>query len=76
MKLTQKGQVTIPRDLRNLYGLHPRTEVVFEAIPGGVLVRPAPDDRVRRLRSTLKRVRGTSDTGRTTDSILSETREL
>ena len=75
MKLTQKGQVTIPRDLRKRYGLHPQTEVVFEATEGGVLVRPASDERTRRLRANLDRVRGSSDTGRTTDEILAETRE-
>lgn len=75
MRLTQKGQVTIPRDLRNRYGLHPQTEVVFEATKGGVLVRPAPGERVRRLRENLGRVRGSSDTGRSTDEILAETRE-
>ena len=75
MKLTQKGQVTIPRDLRKRFGLHPQTEVVFEATEGGVLVRRASDERTRRLRANLDRVRGSSDTGRTTDEILAETRE-
>ncbi len=44
MKLTSKGQVTIPRALRQQFGLHPNAEVTFEAIRRGWLI----SGRVRR----------------------------
>jgi AbrB family looped-hinge helix DNA binding protein len=74
MKLTSKGQVTIPRDLRERFGLYARTEVVFEAVADGVLIKPAPAGRVKRLRAGLRRARGKADTGRTTAQIMRETR--
>ena len=39
MKLTIKGQVTIPKRLRKRYGLNPQEEVIIEEAPGGVLIR-------------------------------------
>ena len=41
MKLTSKGQVTIPQALREKFGLLPKTEVAFEEAEGGVLIKPA-----------------------------------
>jgi bifunctional DNA-binding transcriptional regulator/antitoxin component of YhaV-PrlF toxin-antitoxin module len=38
MKVTDKGQVTIPPDLRKRHGLLPRREVEFVDQPDGVLV--------------------------------------
>ena len=60
MKLTIKGQVTIPQRLRNRYGLKPETEVVFEETAHGVLIRPASSDRVAKLRSAMKESRGSA----------------
>ena len=36
-----KGQVVIPKDIRDRLGIAPGTEVVFTETPGGVQVRPA-----------------------------------
>lgn len=41
MRLTAKGQVTIPKDLRDRLGLRPGTEVAFDEHAGGVIVRRA-----------------------------------
>ncbi len=38
MKMTSKGQVTIPLDMRRKHGLLPRGEVQFVDQPDGVLV--------------------------------------
>ena len=38
MKVTDRGQVTIPPDLRRRHGLLPRREVEFVDQPDGVLV--------------------------------------
>jgi antitoxin PrlF len=74
VKLTSKGQVTIPRALRERFGLHPATEVTFEAVPEGVLVRAAPAARRRRLQEWIRRARGSATGKRSTAEILRLTR--
>jgi AbrB family looped-hinge helix DNA binding protein len=74
MKLTSKGQVTIPQSLRLRYGLSARTEVVFEAAEGGVLIKPAAAPRVQRLKAALRRSRGSAETGLTTAEVMRLTR--
>lgn len=39
MKITSKGQVTIPQEIREKYGLLPNTEVDFVAERGRVFLR-------------------------------------
>ena len=41
MRITSKGQVTIPARLRLRLGLFPNTEVVVEELHGGALIRSA-----------------------------------
>lgn len=44
MRVSSKGQLTIPRRLRQKYGLAPNTEVEFEEADDCIIVRPkAPD---------------------------------
>lgn len=74
MRLTSKGQVTIPLGLRKRYGLEARAEVTFEAAEGGVLIKPAANPRLRRMKAALRRARGTADAGRTTQEIMRLTR--
>lgn len=38
--LTSKGQLLIPKRLRDKYGIEPGTKVIFEETPEGVLVKP------------------------------------
>lgn len=38
--LTTKGQLLIPKRLRNKYGIKSGVKVVFEEIEGGVVIRP------------------------------------
>lgn len=40
MRITSKGQVTIPQDIREKAGLLPNTEVQFEYIRGQVILKP------------------------------------
>ena len=74
MKLTSKGQVTIPRALREQFGLYPDTEVTFEAAGDGVVIRPAGSARRRRLQAGLRRARGSATMKRTTNDIMRLTR--
>jgi bifunctional DNA-binding transcriptional regulator/antitoxin component of YhaV-PrlF toxin-antitoxin module len=75
MKLTSKGQVTIPLALRKRYGFPARGEVTFEAAESGVLIKPAASDRLRRLKAALRRARGTADAGLTTAAVMKLTRD-
>ena len=74
MKLTSKGQVTIPQALREKFGLLPETEVTFEEANGGVLIKPAAATRRREAEAWLKRARGSATAKLTTDEIMSLTR--
>lgn len=74
MRLTSKGQVTIPLALRKRYGLAPLAEVTFEATDGGVLIRPAGDQHLKSLRNALKRARGSADAVRSTAELMRLTR--
>jgi AbrB family looped-hinge helix DNA binding protein len=61
MKITSKGQVTIPQAVRERAGLHPHSEVEFEVQANGdVLLRPAKQ-RVSAVRSAFSRVRGSAN---------------
>jgi AbrB family looped-hinge helix DNA binding protein len=74
VKLTSKGQVTIPQALREKFGLLPETEVVFEEVENGVLIKPAGATRRREAEAWLKRARGSATAKLTTDEIMSLTR--
>lgn len=73
VRITTKGQVTIPQKLRAQYGLDPDTEVTFEAMDRGVLIRPARS-RDEDLKRRLARATGSATTRMSTDEILQLTR--
>ncbi|MBT3274557.1 MAG: AbrB/MazE/SpoVT family DNA-binding domain-containing protein [Spirochaetales bacterium] len=73
MKITTKGQITIPKNLRDEYGLLPDTDVTFEATERGVLLRPARD-RSEELKRRLEQAAGAATVPITTDEILALTR--
>lgn len=73
MRITDKGQVTIPVGLRRRLGLLPNTEVVFEELNGGALIRPALSFRDL-MGQRLRSARGVATAGRTTDEIMQLTR--
>ena len=72
MRLTSKGQVTIPQAVRERLGLTPGTEVEFEIVGDAVRVRRAP--RQTRGRALVGRLRGAATVRLTTDEILRHTR--
>lgn len=74
MKVTRKGQVTIPQKLRDEFGLQPETEVVFEATDAGVLIKPALS-RAREIRERLVRATGSATIPTTTDEVMRLTRD-
>jgi AbrB family looped-hinge helix DNA binding protein len=48
MRITSKGQVTIPLEIREMFGLLPNTEVTFEVREGEVRLRKAAGKRTSR----------------------------
>jgi len=66
MKLTPKGQVTIPLALRKKHGLHPLCEIQLIDQPDGVLVVRA-GRRARGKKTLATLLRGGKVRGRTED---------
>lgn len=73
MKVTTKGQVTIPQHIREELGLLPNTEVEFEVRGEGVMLRKSRG-RSRRGQALVDRMRGRADAGLSTDEIMALTR--
>ena len=71
-QLTVKGQVTIPKKVRDYLGIGPGSGIEFEIDPqGDVLVRKAgARTRGARVRSRFAALRGTRKTGMRTDEIM------
>ncbi len=42
MKIGERGQVTIPKDIRDRFGLGPETEVEFKVVKDSIVLRKAP----------------------------------
>jgi len=42
MKIGERGQVTIPKEIRDKFGLGPDTEVEFRVVKGSILLAKAP----------------------------------
>jgi len=73
MRITSKGQVTIPVEIRERLGLLPETEVVFEVVGGAVKLRKTPGAS-RRGAAVVARLKGRSRSRLTTDQILALSR--
>lgn len=71
MRVTQKGQVTIPLEVRRALGIHPGSDVQFRIEEQGVrlVVDPA------RAAEEIARMRGAGSGELSTDEILALTRE-
>ena len=73
MRVTSKGQVTIPAEIREKAGLLPDTEVEFVMERGKVVIRKAAGAR-RRGRSTVDAMKGKGTVRMSTDEIMALTR--
>lgn len=73
MRITSKGQVTIPVEVRRKAGLLPNTEVEFTVKRGTVVLRKTGKSS-RRGRQLLALMRGKAATRLTTDEIMALTR--
>lgn len=75
VRITSKGQVTIPADIREKAGLLPQTEVEFE-FDGKVvrIVRAKARNRNGRGARIVAHLRGRGDVAMSTDAIMALTR--
>ena len=42
MKVGERGQVTIPKEIRERFGIGPETEVEFHIVKGAIVLRKTP----------------------------------
>ena len=73
MRVTQKGQITIPIELREKYGFLPHSEIFFVEEKGKIYLKKVTSKK-RRGEGIIARLRGTASVRMTTDEILSLTR--
>lgn len=75
MRITSKGQVTVPREIREQAGLLPHTEVEFELDGDTVRIRKARgSEKPTRGAMLVARLRGRGDVSMSTDEIMALTR--
>lgn len=70
MRVTQKGQVTIPLEVRQALGIRPGSEVSFEVDERGAWLVVEHGEAA----ADIARMRGAGDVDLTTDEILALTR--
>lgn len=70
--VTSKGQITIPKPVRDLLGIKPGSRVDFERAPDGRVVLVRVDGKLRPSR--FARLRGHAGKGLSTDAIMALTR--
>jgi AbrB family looped-hinge helix DNA binding protein len=73
MRITSKGQVTIPIEIREKVGLLPNTEVEFR-ITGNTVILKKVGSPSKRSRDLIDRMRRKATLKMTTDEILALTR--
>lgn len=73
MRITSKGQVTIPRDIREELGIVPSSEIEFVREGGRVWLRKRKPGAARG-RSLVARMRGRATTLMSTEEIMRLTR--
>ena len=72
MPVTVKGQVTIPKPMRDRLGLKPGSRVEFEALPDGRIVLRKAGDLASDYAERIRKAQGmaTELEGMTTDEIM------
>lgn len=70
-KITSKGQVTIPRDIRRALQVDEGDTVIFDVTAGGVLLRPHQPGTVRAFAGACR-----TGQGKTVAEIVAEVRAL
>jgi antitoxin PrlF len=72
--VTRKGQVTVPKTVRDYLGLKAGSAVTFERLPtGDIVLRPVKSDKKRRA-SVFAKLRGRATVRMKTEDIMALTR--
>ena len=74
MRITSKGQVTIPQHIRERFGFMPNTEIEFVVRDGVVMVEAADSRRPDAADRLVASMRGAVKGGLSTDEIMRLTR--
>lgn len=75
MKITSKGQVTIPQEIREQMGLLPHTDVEFVIEGNNVLIKKkSGKNQVSRGKSLIAKLKGQASSKLSTEEIMSMTR--
>ena len=82
MRVSEKGQITIPKSLRELAGIQPHSDVTI-AMEGGRLFIEAADRseqeanraRLERFLAALGRLEGSGDQSVSAEDVMRETRD-
>jgi AbrB family looped-hinge helix DNA binding protein len=72
-RLTIKGQITVPKELRDAFGWEAHTELQFQQLSDGVKLISSPKQRSRGSK-IVERLRGSGNRKQSTDQIMSMTR--
>jgi len=67
-KVTTKGQVTIPKEIRERLGIEPGDEIEFEETDDGYVLRKSVDE------NPFEKWRGVADTEKTVEERMEELR--
>lgn len=73
MRVTKKGQVTIPKDIREFLGVVPKSEVEFKQDHGKVYI--VKTNKPTSSTNKFKKLRGVATANMSTDEIMALTRE-
>lgn len=73
MRVTEKGQVTIPKNFRDQLGIGTGSEVDFTLVDNTIVIRKSADAPGRGSR-VVDRLRGRGDVRMSTDEIMALTR--
>ncbi len=69
MRISERGQITIPKSLRDQFGMNHNVEVELTAVPEGLLIRKRSA-----ARHPVEEVFGTLGRGGSTDAFLEDIR--
>ena len=72
--ITVKGQVTVPKSVRDYLGLKPGSAVTFERLPTGEVVLRSAKRGAKRAATPFAKLRGRATVRMKTDEILALTR--
>ena len=72
MRVTKKGQVTIPKNVREVLGITPETEIEFVEDNGKFYIAKTDNPKTR---GKFSKLRGIATAKMTTDEIMALTRE-